>query len=160
MYSSHTISSPVGKLQLVAGVDGLRAVLWEGEDGSRIKLGAWVEDVDHPVLREAEKQLNEYFVGARRVFDIPLDLAGTDLQKRVWMQLLQIPYGVTQTYSQLAAQIGAPAAVRAVGAANGRNPVSIIIPCHRLVGSNGSLTGFAGGLDNKKWLLELEAGRL
>ncbi len=160
MYVSHTISSPVGKLQLVAGVHSLRAVLWEGEDGSRIKLGACVEDADHPVLRETEKQLNEYFAGTRKVFDLPLDLAGTDLQKRVWMQLLQIPYGATQTYSQLAAQIGAPAAVRAVGAANGRNPVSIIIPCHRLVGSNGGLTGFAGGLDNKRWLLELEAGRL
>lgn len=156
MYSYKIIDSPVGKLKLVGSDAGLRAVLWEGEDGSRIKLGECTEEGQLPVLIETEKQLAEYFSGHRQVFDLPLDFVGTDFQKKVWAALLDIPFGTTQTYSQLAIKLGDIKAVRAVGAANGKNPISIIAPCHRVVGASGDLTGFAGGLENKQRLLELE----
>lgn len=156
MYSYKIIESPVGKLKLVGGDAGLRAILWEGEDGSRIKLGECLEDDHLPILTATEKQLAEYFAGNRQVFDIPLDFVGTDFQKKVWAALLDIPFGTTQTYSQLAIRLGDIKAVRAVGAANGKNPISIIAPCHRVVGASGDLTGFAGGLQNKQRLLELE----
>ena len=108
------------------------------------------------MLLETERQLKEYFAGERRTFDLTLDLAGTDFQRKVWSALLSIPYGETRSYGEIAAQIGHPGAVRAVGAANSRNPVSIIAPCHRVIGSTGKLTGFAGGLDAKAQLLTLE----
>jgi methylated-DNA-[protein]-cysteine S-methyltransferase len=112
------------------------------------------------VLVDAERQLKEYFAGRRRRFDVKLDVSGTPFQKAVWNALLTIPFGETRSYAQIARQIGNPTAVRAVGAANGRNPVSIVTPCHRVVGSSGALTGFAGGLDVKARLLALEsAGR-
>ena len=114
---------------------------------------------DHPVLLEAEQQLREYFAGERREFTVPLDLGGTPFQNRVWRALLSIPFGETRTYTEIARQIGKPAAVRAVGAANGRNPISIIAPCHRVLGSTGNLTGFAGGLQAKAHLLALENRR-
>jgi methylated-DNA-[protein]-cysteine S-methyltransferase len=110
----------------------------------------------HPCLREAARQLRAYFAGDLRVFDLPLDLQGTDFQKRVWRQLLTIPYGETRSYSEVAAAIGAARAVRAVGAANGANPVAIVVPCHRVIGMNGKLTGYGGGLPLKKRLLALE----
>jgi methylated-DNA-[protein]-cysteine S-methyltransferase len=119
-------------------------------------LGELVEDPRHPVLLKAEQQLSEYFAGKRQVFTVALDMKGTAFQKKVWAALLTIPFGETRTYADIARQLGNPKACRAVGAANGRNPVSIIAPCHRAIGSDGSLTGFAGGLDAKRYLLALE----
>jgi methylated-DNA-[protein]-cysteine S-methyltransferase len=155
-YVSKVIDSPVGQLKLVASERGLAAILWENDNPRRVPLGDVVESDSDPVLMETERQLLEYFSGLRREFALPLDFRGTAFQKRVWSALLTIPYGETRSYAQIAEQIGAPAAVRAVGAANGRNPLSIIAPCHRVVGSNGKLTGFAGGLEAKARLLSLE----
>ena len=153
---SKTIWSPVGELTLVADDRGLAAILWENDKPDRVRLGAVRERADHPVLVETERQLREYFAGERRTFDVPLSFAGTDFQKRVWAALLAIPFGETRSYGEIAHQLGTPGASRAVGAANGRNPISIIAPCHRVVGSNGKLTGFAGGLEAKAFLLDLE----
>ena len=155
-YYSKTIWSPVGELTLVADDRGLAAILWEDDKPDRVRLGALREQADHPVLLETERQLGEYFAGTRRTFDVPLSFAGTDFQKRVWAALLAIPFGETRSYGEIAQQLGTPGASRAVGAANGRNPISIIAPCHRVVGSTGKLTGFAGGLEAKAFLLELE----
>lgn len=155
-YFSKIIWSPVGELTLVADDRGLAAILWENDRPDRVRLGALKEKPDHPVLVETERQLGEYFAGERRSFDVPLSFAGTDFQKRVWAALLAIPFGETRSYGEIAGQLGAPGASRAVGAANGRNPISIIAPCHRVVGSNGKLTGFAGGLEAKAFLLDLE----
>jgi methylated-DNA-[protein]-cysteine S-methyltransferase len=116
-----------------------------------------VESPRHSVLLEAERQLAEYFAGTRRTFELPLDFEGTEFQRSVWAALLTIPYGETRSYGQIARQIGRPKAVRAVGAANGRNPLSIVAPCHRVIGASGELTGFAGGLETKEFLLALEA---
>jgi methylated-DNA-[protein]-cysteine S-methyltransferase len=154
-----TVSSPVGTLKLVASDRGLAAILWENEDPKRVRLGDVEDRPDHPMLIEAERQIREYFEGRRTRFDIPLDFAGTDFQKKVWAALLAIPFGETRTYGQIAAELGRPSAARAVGAANGRNPISIIAPCHRVVGSNGELAGFAGGLENKRHLLDHERRR-
>ena len=152
--------SPVGRLKLVASDVGLVAVLWENDDPQRVPLGAAVEADGNQVLAETERQLSEYFAGERQEFSIPLDLRGTAFQQSVWKALLAIPFGSTRTYGNLARQLGSPAASRAVGAANGRNPVSIIVPCHRVIGSSGKLTGFAGGLPAKRHLLELETSSL
>ena len=153
------VSSPVGTLTLVATDDGLAAILWENDPPRRVRLDIEREDTRHPVLLETERQLDEYFAGRRRAFALSLDPAGTAFQRKVWNALLTIPFGQTRTYGQIAAQIGRPNAFRAVGAANGRNPLSIVAPCHRVIGSTGKLTGFAGGLDVKAKLLALEAGR-
>jgi len=150
------VDSPVRKLTLVATDDGLAAILWENDRPSRVRLNIEAEDDRHPVLVETARQLGEYFAGERNTFALPLDLAGTAFQRKVWDALLTIPFGETRSYGQIAEQIGRPSAVRAVGAANGRNPVSIVVPCHRVIGSNGWLTGFAGGLDVKSRLLRLE----
>lgn len=150
------IESPVGKLKLVASDKGLVAVLWENDNPRRVRLSELVEDKQHPVLLETERQLGEYFEGKRKTFSVALDMRGTPFQKSVWKALLAIPFGETRSYGQLAKQLGNPQAVRAVGAANGRNPVSIIVPCHRVIGSTGKLTGFAGGLSTKAHLLGLE----
>jgi methylated-DNA-[protein]-cysteine S-methyltransferase len=157
-YVHKTIDSPVGRLKLVASPNGLSAILWEDDDPKRVRLGPSEEAPDHPVLVEAERQLREYFEGTRTAFSLALDFAGTAFQQQVWRALLTIPYGETRSYGQIARQVGRPSAVRAVGAANGRNPISIIAPCHRVIGSTGKLTGFAGGLDVKQRLLTLEAG--
>jgi methylated-DNA-[protein]-cysteine S-methyltransferase len=114
------------------------------------------EAPEHPVLAEAERQIQEYFAGERTSFSVPLDFRGTDFQKSVWAALLTIPFGETRSYSEIARQIGRPGASRAVGAANGRNPLSIVAPCHRVIGTNGALTGFAGGLAAKEALLGME----
>lgn len=151
------IQSPVGPLKIVANTHGLCAVVWENDNPKRVPLDTPLEDNSHPVLRETEKQLSEYFGGHRTTFDIPLDFKGTEFQKKVWYALLTIPYAQTRSYLQIATQIGNPKAVRAVGAANGKNPISIIAPCHRVIGANGALVGFAGGLDRKTCLLEIEA---
>jgi methylated-DNA-[protein]-cysteine S-methyltransferase len=153
------IDSPVGALTLVGSGDGLAAILWENDSPRRVPLSITGEDAGHPVLCATERQLAEYFAGARRAFDLPLDFAGTDFQQSVWRALLTIPFGETRTYAQIARQIGRPDAVRAVGAANGKNPISIVAPCHRVIGSNGELTGFAGGLDAKAYLLRLEGAQ-
>jgi methylated-DNA-[protein]-cysteine S-methyltransferase len=115
-----------------------------------------IENDDHPVLVETERQLNEYFQGKRRSFCLKLDMVGTSFQNEVWQTLLAIPFGETRSYGQLARQLGNPRAMRAVGAANGRNPIAIVVPCHRVIGASGKLTGFAGGLDAKEHLLGLE----
>ena len=156
IHVSKVIGSPVGALTLVASVDGVAAILWENDDPARVRLNIVGTDDHNPVLIETERQLSEYFAGRRTAFDLSLDFAGTDFQKKVWHALLTIPFGETRTYAQIARQIGSPAAVRAVGAANGKNPISIVAPCHRVIGSNGKLTGFAGGLDAKAYLLRLE----
>lgn len=148
--------SPVGILKLVATKNALVAVLWENENPKRVRLAELIEQVDHPILLATQKQLSEYFAGTRQRFDLPLDFEGTEFQKRVWQALLDIPFGETRSYRDIAEQVGNIKAVRAVGAANGKNPISIIAPCHRVVGMNGKLVGFAGGLNNKKILLGLE----
>jgi methylated-DNA-[protein]-cysteine S-methyltransferase len=153
---SKQIDSPVGTLKLVASDAGLAAILWQNDDPGRVRLGAPIERNDHPVLLEAERQLREYFDGRRKAFELPLDFNGTEFQRKVWAALLTIPYGETRSYAQIARQIGRPEAVRAVGAANGRNPISIVAPCHRVIGSTGKLTGFAGGLETKAFLLAHE----
>lgn len=158
-YVSKVIGSPVGPLTLVASSAGLAAILWKDDNPRRARLGKVTEDEGNAILLETQRQLGEYFAGQRRVFTVELDFAGTEFQRRVWMALLTIPYGETRSYGEIARQIGSPAAVRAVGAANGRNPISIIAPCHRVVGSTGKLTGFAGGLQTKAQLLALEGHR-
>lgn len=152
-----TMNSPVGELTLVATDKGLAAILWENDDPARVRVKPTTEDKRHAVLREAERQLKDYFAGRRTSFDLQLDFDGTPFQKKVWNALLAIPFGETRTYADIARKIGKPKAVRAVGAANGRNPISIVAPCHRVIGSNGKLTGFAGGLKAKETLLRLEA---
>jgi methylated-DNA-[protein]-cysteine S-methyltransferase len=150
------VDSPIGKLTLVAADEGLAAILWQNDRPRRVPLDAGVEDPWHPVLIETERQLQEYFAGQRKAFTVKLDVTGTAFQHKVWNALRTIPFGETRSYAQIAAQIGHPAAVRAVGAANGRNPVSIVTPCHRVIGSLGQLTGFAAGLDIKAHLLAFE----
>ena len=156
-YFYKTMKSPVGELKLVASEKGLAAVLWENDDSYRVPMDSMEENKKHPLLRDAERQLNAYFSGKLEKFTLKLDFAGTEFQKQVWSALLTIPFGETRSYGEIAAQIGRPTAVRAVGAANGKNPISIIAPCHRVIGSNGKLTGFAGGLKAKALLLDLES---
>src|SRR5579871_273615 len=144
--SGTIVLSPVGQLHLVASDRGLVAVLWENDNPTRVRLPQIREDCGtNPYLGQAELELWEYFAGRRTAFSVRLDFRGTEFQRQAWSALLTIPFGETRSYAQMARQIGRPAAVRALGAANGRNPVSIIVPCHRVVGSDGSLTGFAGG---------------
>jgi methylated-DNA-[protein]-cysteine S-methyltransferase len=150
------MKSPLGELKLIASDKGLTAILWENDDPERVRIGTPVEDSRHPVLKRVERQLQEYFAGNRTAFDLNLDFIGTEFQKKVWNALLAIPFGQTRSYAQIANEIGAPRAARAVGAANGKNPISIVTPCHRVIGSNGNLTGFAGGLDAKQYLLSHE----
>ena len=158
-YVYKEMDSPVGKLRLVATDDGLAGILWDTDRPSPVRLNTETEDPRHPVLVETERQLEEYFAGRRQEFAVKLDVAGTPFQRKVWNALLTIPFGETRSYGEIARQIGNPDAVRAVGAANGRNPVSIIAPCHRVIGATGKLTGFGGGLDAKAFLLDLEAKR-
>ncbi|VVN80719.1 Methylated-DNA--protein-cysteine methyltransferase [Pseudomonas fluorescens] len=158
-YTYTTLASPVGELKLVANGSRLVAILWENDKPGRVRLGPMNEAPDSPILMRAAEQLREYFAGARQRFDLELDFSGTEFQKKVWAALLTIPFGETRSYSQIAEQIGNPSAVRAVGAANGKNPISIIAPCHRVIGASGKLTGFAGGLEAKELLLTLEGGR-
>lgn len=148
--------SPLGELTLIGSDRGLAAILWPDDDPRRVPLGPTIRDDDHPMLVETARQLDEYFAGRRAAFDLPLDFNGTDFQKSVWTQLIAIPFGETRSYGAIAHAIGRPSASRAVGAANGRNPISIVAPCHRVIGSGGSLTGFAGGLEAKRFLLRHE----
>jgi methylated-DNA-[protein]-cysteine S-methyltransferase len=153
------MTSPVGDLTLVGSDRGLAAVLWENDRPGRVRLNIVGEDRHHPVLVETERQLTEYFAGNRKTFSVKLDFAGTEFQNKVWQALLAIPFGETRSYGEIAKELGNPKAMRAVGAANGKNPISIIAPCHRVIGSTGKLTGFAGGLEAKAHLLALEGGR-
>jgi methylated-DNA-[protein]-cysteine S-methyltransferase len=151
--------SPVGALTLVASDAGLVAILWEDDDPARVRLTAREERPDHPMLAQTATELTAYFVGDLQKFTVPLDFRGTDFQKQVWVALCTIPFGETRSYGAIARVIGHPTASRAVGAANGRNPISIIAPCHRVIGTNGALTGFAGGVEVKRWLLDHEQSR-
>lgn len=150
--------SPVGELRAVARNGSLIELSFCRSGDARVARkgdgGAGIG-----VLDVAEMQLSEYFAGRRKSFDLPLELEGPDFYRRVWAELLKIPYGKTSSYGQLAAKLGAPDASRAVGAANGANPIAIIVPCHRVIGADGSLVGFGGGLNRKRFLLDLESGR-
>jgi methylated-DNA-[protein]-cysteine S-methyltransferase len=157
MVDTRELDSPVGLLTLVATGAGLRAILWPGDDLARAGLaGTTLSPGVNGVLDEAAGQLEEYFARARTSFDLPLDLQGTPFQVAAWEALATIPYGEKRTYAEQAARLGRPNAVRAIGAANGRNPISIVLPCHRVVGRDGALRGFAGGLDVKAALLAFE----
>jgi methylated-DNA-[protein]-cysteine S-methyltransferase len=155
---STVTATPIGSLLLVASDRGLRAVLWPDDDPRRVIVGECGEDAEHPTLVAAAVQLAEYFAGDRRDFELPLDPVGTEFQLAAWAALRTIPYGSTVSYGEQAARMGDRRKARAVGAANGRNPLSIVVPCHRVVGASGSLTGFAGGLATKAWLLAHERG--
>jgi len=148
------LASPVGTLTLAATDDGLHAIEFPRNRHPANRAG-WTEG-QHPVLDLAACQLDEYFAATRRAFDLPLAPRGTDFQRTVWLALAGIAYGETVSYAQLAQRVGKPTAMRAVGAANGRNPLPIVLPCHRVIGADGSLTGFGGGLPTKQFLLELE----
>ena len=148
------IDSPVGPLLLAGSARGLRQLHFRGGPGAAAVPAHW--RADPQALQAAATQLREYFAGTRRVFEVPLDLRGTPFQLAVWRALQQIPYGVTTSYGLLARELGRPQGARAVGLANGANPVPIIVPCHRVIGANGTLTGFGGGLPVKRALLQLE----
>jgi methylated-DNA-[protein]-cysteine S-methyltransferase len=151
---THTLDSPIGELTLVCDGEAL-AGLYMTEHRHRPDLPPVTGEED-AVLAAARAQLAEYFAGERREFDLPLHPAGTPFQQQVWAALREIPYGETAGYGELAARLGRPGAARAVGLANGRNPISIVVPCHRVIGAAGALTGYGGGLDRKRYLLELE----
>ncbi|MGD8149202.1 methylated-DNA--[protein]-cysteine S-methyltransferase [Ornithinimicrobium sp. Y1694] len=154
-----TVDSPVGPLRLTTDGDHLTGVYFAEHRHAPEDLGAEVSAQQAPqVLRDAAAQLAEYFAGEREDFDLPLASAGTDFQERVWAHLRAIPYGQTWSYGQLASALGQPNASRAVGLANGKNPISIVVPCHRVVGSDGSITGYGGGVERKQRLLDLERG--
>jgi methylated-DNA-[protein]-cysteine S-methyltransferase len=157
--SSAVIETPVGALTIVASDCGLRAILWPDDDPKRVLHDDTIDDPSHPVVAAAIAQLAEYFDGSRTEFDVPLDPVGTDFQRGAWEALRTIEYGTTVSYGEQAERMGDRRKARAVGAANGRNPISIVVPCHRVVGANGSLTGFAGGVDTKAWLLAHEQRR-
>jgi methylated-DNA-[protein]-cysteine S-methyltransferase len=148
-----TMDSPVGPLTL-AGKDGRLMHVRMADQTYEPSHGGW--ERDDTAFPDAVEQLEAYFAGERREFDVELELVGTNFQRRVWEALLTIPYGETRSYGQIADEIGSPGASRAVGLANGHNPIGIIVPCHRVIGANGSLTGYGGGLDRKRALLELE----
>jgi methylated-DNA-[protein]-cysteine S-methyltransferase len=149
---SRTCESPLGRLILVGTRTGLREILWEEDD-----VPAGTAHRSNDVLDAVARQLGAYFAGERRRFELPLELVGTPFQLQAWRALADVPYGTTVSYGEQARRLGRPAAARAVGAANGRNPVPIVLPCHRIVGADRSLVGFGGGLDRKAWLLEHEA---
>ena len=153
----HFLETPIGTLRLVSNGDGLTSIEFPGRHGI-IEEGD--NQVMDPVLTAAAEQLSEYFAGTRNHFKLPLNPGGTTFQQTVWSALAEIPYGQLRSYKDIAEAIGKPKAVRAVGAANGRNPLPIVVPCHRVIGSDGSLTGFAGGLPAKTRLLTLEGALL
>lgn len=156
------IESPLGRLRLIAEDEALLAVLWPEDAVNGYRRVPFAQGVyaHSAVLESAGEQLAQYFAGARRTFDLPYKLVGTDFRRAVWQALTLIPYGETRSYSQISRQLERDKAVRAVGTANGRNPLSIILPCHRVIGADGSLTGFAGGIKAKAWLLAHEQKHL
>jgi len=152
--TKHTISTPVGNISIEASSDAINAVLFVKKD--EVEAMPVSKKSDHPLIQQCIDQLNEYFEGSRKTFDIPLQQEGTPFQQKVWAQLLNIGYGKTISYLTLSKQIGDTKAIRAVGTTNGKNQIAIIVPCHRVIGSDGSLTGYAGELWRKKWLLDHE----
>jgi len=148
--------SPLGEVLLASDGDRLRWLSFARGPNAIEPPAEWVEDTRTPVLRETAEQLDAYFAGKRKSFDLPLEPRGTAFERRVWRALVRIPYGKTFCYGEIARRLGKPKAFRAVGAANGKNPISVIIPCHRLIGKGGDLTGYGGGLERKRRLLELE----
>ncbi|HYL20051.1 MAG TPA: methylated-DNA--[protein]-cysteine S-methyltransferase [Burkholderiales bacterium] len=148
--------SPLGRMLMTADERALTGLYFVGQKYEAVPALDWIEDPRHPVLEQARRELTEYFAGERTQFDLPLAPSGTPFQRGVWRALEIIPSGTTTTYGELARSLGAPESIRAVGAAVGRNPISIIVPCHRVVGSTGSLTGYASGLERKRALLALE----
>lgn len=157
--STTRMQSPLGEILIVARGDRLCGVYLEHQKYFPADADGWRETPKLPVLRDAVAQLREYFAGGRREFDLALAPAGTPFQRDVWSAIRGVPFGATITYGELARRCGRPSAVRAVGAATGRNPLTIVIPCHRIMGSDGTLTGYAGGLERKRTLLELECGQ-
>jgi methylated-DNA-[protein]-cysteine S-methyltransferase len=150
------LDSPIGHLLLTSDGESLTG-LYMGAPGKSPQLGSdWSEKPSAGPLPEVARQLDEYFAGKRKVFDLPLKMHGTEFQQRVWRQLAQIPFGETWSYGQLAKRLDNPNGSRAVGLANGRNPIAVIVPCHRVIGADGSLTGFGGGIARKQWLLSHE----
>ncbi|MEY2908602.1 MAG: hypothetical protein RLZZ602_1125 [Pseudomonadota bacterium] len=145
------LETPVGTMRIESSETGISAVLWPQQAPSGPE-----EMTPSPLLAEAAAQLRAYFSGQLKVFDLPLQPEGTEFQQRVWQELKKIPWGATTTYGEIARALSSPKSARAVGAAIGRNPLSIVVPCHRVIGRDGSLTGFAGGLERKSWLLNLE----
>jgi methylated-DNA-[protein]-cysteine S-methyltransferase len=157
IFSRGTLQAPFGLLTVVASDRGVRYITFEEDAHPKSYVDMVVrDDAGHPVVARALTQLREYLAGKRTSFDLPLDLQGTEFQVDAWNALAKIPFGATVSYAQQAASIGRPKATRAIGSANGRNPVVIVLPCHRVVGADGSLTGFGGGLHVKSWLLDLE----
>ena len=155
MIAFTTVDSPIGPLLLCT--DGVSLTgLYMDVEGRSVRTDAWRKDADHGPLPQVIRQLGEYFAGTRRHFDLPLQLNGTPFQQQVWAALKEIPYGSTWSYGDLARRINNPNASRAVGLANGRNPISILVPCHRVIGADGSLTGYGGGIERKRWLLAHE----
>ncbi|MBI5629387.1 MAG: methylated-DNA--[protein]-cysteine S-methyltransferase [Elusimicrobia bacterium] len=153
------VDSPVGNLWLIASDAGLHGALWDNDRQDYAGIfGALKSSRKHPVIAKAREQFAEYFSGRRKSFDIPLVIDGTPFEKQAWRQLSGIPYGETISYAEQARRLGSAKKARAVGLANSRNPISIIVPCHRVVGKSGALTGYGGGLDKKKFLIELERG--
>jgi len=151
------LDSPIGRLLLTSDGSALTGLYMEPSRKAQ-SVDGWVEDATVKPLSAAVQQLTEYFAGTRREFDLPLRMQGTAFQQRVWRELTEIPYGQTWSYGELAKRINKPSASRAVGLANGRNPISILVPCHRVIGADGSLTGYGGGLERKRWLLAHEGG--
>lgn len=151
--------SPLGPMILVSDGTALIGLYLEGQKHFPNNAGTWIWGESLPVFQETRRQLGDYFEGRRRRFDLPLEPAGTPFQQQVWKALKGIPHGATLTYAEVARRIGKPTAARAVGAAVGRNPLTILVPCHRVLGQNGALTGFAGGLEQKKKLLDLESAQ-
>jgi len=155
-YAYKTVDSPLGILKIVGSDTEIVALLWENDDPKRVVISAQVTQSDTPMLVKAATQIEHYFSKKRNTFDLPFTLYGSDFQKQVWQALMAVEYGTTVTYAQLAARIGKPNAARAVGHALGKNPLSIIVPCHRVIGAQGRIAGFAGGIRARKFLLDLE----
>ena len=151
-------NSPMGTMLIVAADEGLRGLYFIDQKYYREVEDSWVRGPKHPVVRQTAREMEEYFAGKRKEFDVPLAAEGTPFQASVWKAISSVKYGASITYTELARRAGHPDAVRAAGTATGRNPITIIVPCHRILGSDGTLTGYAGGLDRKRGLLELESG--
>jgi methylated-DNA-[protein]-cysteine S-methyltransferase len=156
MNSYTYVDSPIGRLLLATDGEALTGIYMHLPDGPAPEMRGWSCDAGAGALPRTARQLEEYFAGARRDFDLPMRFAGTDFQRLVWKHLTDIRYGETLSYGELARRIGNPNASRAVGLANGRNPIPILVPCHRVIGADGSLTGYGGGLERKRWLLAHE----
>ena len=157
IFSRRTCEAPFGVVTVIGSNFGIRFVMFSNDAHPKPLEKLHISDTDiHDSVNDAVTQLDEYFAGSRRDFELPLDLQGTEFQVAAWNALAEIPYGGTASYGQQATSIGRPKAVRAIGGANGRNPVAIVLPCHRIVGADGSLTGFGGGIEVKKWLLDHE----